>query len=92
MKNIFFIIDAPSLTLKPDDKNATEGDRVTLYCNATGNPPPEIKWTKDGTFLGIGDTLSFVTARNQSGQYWCSADNGLNITVNASANLDVQSK
>ena len=42
--------------------------------------------------MGEGDTLSFVTNRNQSGDYWCSADNGLNATVNASANLDVQCK
>ncbi|XP_022798006.1 protein turtle homolog B-like [Stylophora pistillata] len=36
--------------------------------------------------------LSFPVYRNQSGYYWCSAVNGLSVTVNASAYLDVQYK
>ena len=32
------------------------------------------------------------TKRTHSGKYWCSAENGLNSTVNASANLDVKCK
>ena len=42
--------------------------------------------------MAEGETLSFDTNRNQSGKYWCSADNGLSVVVNASANLDVQCK
>lgn len=42
--------------------------------------------------MATGDTLSFEAFRNQSGKYWCSAENGLNVTVNASAYLDVQCK
>ena len=63
---------------------------MSFYCNATGNPTPKITWIKDGRTVVEGDTLSFVTDRNQSGEYWCLANNGLNSTVNASANLDVQ--
>lgn len=65
---------------------------VTFLCSAIGNPPPRITWTKDSETVGTEDTLSFVTDRNQSGEYWCSADNGMNTTVRASANLDVQCK
>ena len=39
-----------------------------------------------------GDQLIFETNRNQTGKYWCLAENGLNSTVNASASLDVQCK
>ena len=39
-----------------------------------------------------GNTLSIDANRNHSGRYWCLADNGLNPTVTASANLDVQCK
>ena len=37
-----------------------------------------------------GEMLSFKANRNHSGKYWCLVENGLNITVNASADLDVQ--
>ena len=42
--------------------------------------------------MGEEPTLSFETNRNNSGKYWCLAENGLFSTVNASANLDVQCK
>ena len=63
---------------------------MTFHCNATGNPAPKITWTKDGKTVGTKDTLSFEALRSKSGKYWCSADNGLNSTVNASAILNVQ--
>ena len=42
--------------------------------------------------MGTGDTLSLETHRNQSGEYWCSAENGVGLAINASAYLDVQCK
>ncbi|PFX15234.1 Hemicentin-1, partial [Stylophora pistillata] len=57
-----------------------------------GVPAPVIKWQKDGGAVGTGDMLSFPVYRNQSGYYWCSADNGLSVTVSASAYLEVQYK
>ena len=68
-----------------------EGASATFYCTATGNPAPEITWTIDGMKVGSGDTLSFETNRNQTGKYWCSVENGLDV-VNASADLDVLCK
>jgi len=70
-----------------------ENERVEFNCNAGGNPTPNIKWLKDGTNLGTGNTLRFdSTWRNQSGRYWCEAQNGLNVTIKASADLNVQCK
>ena len=89
-KSIF--LDSPSIIVKPTDKIITEGNFVTFHCVATGNPTPKITWTKDGKTVGEGDTLSFETNRTQSGEYWCSAENGVKAVVNASANLDVQCK
>ena len=65
---------------------------VTFQCAATGNPTPKMTWTKDGKTVAEGDTLSFRTNRTQSGKYWCSAENGVKPSVNASADLDVQCK
>lgn len=68
-----------------------EGASATFYCTATGNPAPEITWTIDGMKVGSGDTLSFETNRNQTGKYWCSVENGLDV-FNVSADLDVLCK
>ena len=65
---------------------------MTFHCTAPGNPTPKITWTKDGITVGLGERLSFEANRDHSGKYWCSAENGLDITVNASASLNVQCK
>ena len=67
-----------------------ENDELTLQCTATGNPTPEITWIKDGKTVAQGDKHSFEALRSQSGRFWCLAQNGLEVTVNASAYLDVQ--
>lgn len=87
-----FDIDAPGLTTKPSDKTTIENQEVTFHCAATGNPTPNIKWIKDGTTVGNEDILSFIAKRSDSGTYWCTADNGVGVTVNTSAYLDVQCK
>ena len=84
--------DPPSLTTRPTDQTVIEFSQAKFICNATGNPTPKITWTKDGKIVGSGAIISFSTNRIGSGQYWCTADNGLNLTVNASANLEVQCK
>ena len=89
---IQFVSVAPSITTAPTDQTVLESGTATFHCNATGNPAPKIIWIKDGKTVGQGDTLSFEINRNDSGKYWCLADNGLNSTANASANLDVQCK
>lgn len=82
----------PRLTTEPVNQAIVEGAMATFYCTASGYPNPKITWTKDGKVVVTGDTLSFESNRNHSGKYWCSADNGLNVTVNASALLNVLCK
>ena len=90
--NTLYPVVAPTLTDIPNKQTITEGISVTFHCTASGNPLPEIKWIKDDTVVGEGETLTFDALRNRSGEYWCIADNGLNDTANASAYLDVQCK
>ena len=81
-----------SFVSTPTNKTISETETVTFSCNAAGNPTPTIKWLNDGHIVGTGNTLSFQVLRNQSGYYLCSADNELNVTVNASAYLEVHCK
>ena len=83
-------VDPPSFTKKPANKILTETDDTTFHCTATGNPTPTITWIKDGRTVGQGDTLRLTVNRSDSGKYWCSAENGLGLAINSSANLDVQ--
>lgn len=82
----------PSLITKPSNQTLTENELLTFHCTAIGNPVPKIKWIKDGKTIDEGDTLTFGARRNTSGWYWCSAENSLGLTANASAYLDVQCK
>ena len=77
---------------RPANQSVQEGDEASFHCGAMGNPTPKISWFKDGRSVGTGNTLSFVAFRNRSGEYWCSAHNGLGSAINASARLNVQSK
>ena len=87
---VYVLSVAPSLITTPADQIVLESATATFHCNATGNPTPEIKWIKDGKTVAKGNTMTFEANRTHSGKYWCLAENGLNMTVNASANLDVQ--
>ena len=91
-QQFLFVAVAPSLTTRPSNLTLVEGDEATFLCSATGNPTPKMTWIKDGKTVGSGETLRFTANRNQSGKYWCLAENGFNSTANASAYLDVHCK
>ena len=89
--HLFFSVP-PSFTTIPINQTVNEDDQTIFHCAATGNPTPRITWYKDGIIVGEGDPLGFDTKRNDSGEYWCSAENGLDVYINTSVYLDVQCK
>ncbi|XP_068686311.1 cell adhesion molecule-related/down-regulated by oncogenes-like isoform X2 [Montipora foliosa] len=81
----------PLITEKsPTPVIITENETITLYCKSSGNPSPNIFWTKDGNdsvlHEGSNYTLKNIT-REQAGIYLCIAQNG--IGRNASASIPV---
>ena len=89
---LFYFKVSPVIDTEPVSKTVTEGTMVKFFCNATGNPLPEITWIRNRETVGQGETISFETSRDQSGEYWCLVENGMSPNASASANLDVQCK
>ena len=93
-----FITDQPEFSVHPQNATKIEGDNVTFTCNATGNPAPTFRWTRNGSVLTTGLsldgkqlTITNVT-REDSGQYLCEATNNLTTVPSDSATLNVQCK
>ena len=87
---------APSvIAFAPSNQSVLEGGNLTLYCNATGKPTPNITWAKDGssTVVHQGETYSIVDIRRQAaGDYKCTAWNGVGAQKNATATLTIHCK
>ena len=103
MITLFFSnTDQPQFSLHPKNKTKTEGDNVTFTCNATGNPSPTFRWTKNGSVLTAGSRISLSSddkqltitnvIRGDSGQYVCEAINDVTTVQSNSATLNVQCK
>ena len=100
--HIFLFTDRPEIITHPKNVTPEEGLLMTLFCNATGNPPPTLSWTKDGSpltnthgiiFSGDNDTLSIAKVnRSESGNYRCVARNSLGDDTSNAAKVDVQCK
>ena len=84
--------DSSLLESAPVHQVVVEGSNLTLHCNATGNPTPNITWTKDGssTVLYQGETYSIVNIQRQAaGDYKCTAWNGVGEQNNSTATIAV---
>ena len=72
-----------------------EGQNITLHCNATGNPAPNITWTKDGNSVVLyqGETYTIYNIQREgAGDYTCTAWNGVDKQTNTTTSITVYCK
>ena len=87
---IFYLVsptDPSAITSLLPNAVVVEGNSISLHCNTTGNPAPNVTWTKDGSSTVLYQRESFTInniTRQQAGQYICTVDNGIGSKVNAS--------
>ena len=86
------LTDPPSISGSPPNTVIQEGKNVTLSCNVTWNPTPKITWTKDGSVKVLSEAERFTilnVAREQAGDYVCTARNGMGTSANTTLTLTV---
>ena len=100
----FVNTDQPEITTHSASVPTTEGDNLTLSCNATANPAPTISWTRDGSpvnttnnsRISLSDDNKQLTITNvnrtDSGKYRCVASNKFGNDTSSVVTLDVQCK
>ena len=77
--------------------SATVGTNLTLTCNASGDPTPNVNWTKEGEtaaeFNVSGHKLHLVNVKRENfGSYKCTADNGYGTPATSLAVVNVECK
>ena len=89
---LFFTVP-PKSAIQNCPSHVSEGDNMTLYCNATGNPPPEVAWIRSGEVL-VKDSVNVISAINRSlsGIFKCMAWNGIDNNYTANCIVDVHCK
>ncbi|KAM4810618.1 cartilage intermediate layer protein 2 [Rhinophrynus dorsalis] len=91
--------EKPFMVQHPYSKIRSEGQKVTLCCEASGNPTPtKYHWYHNGTLLDKRTlkydkslTLHDVQAA-QAGMYHCKASNGLGVIKSSVAQLTIVGK
>ena len=101
--DFFRFSDKPAFATYPRSHTVREGNNVTLFCNATGNPRPSISWTINGSAVNItvhprirlsADnkqlTVRNVKRTDSNHQYRCLANNSVDTITSDAASLNVQ--
>ena len=87
-----FLQVPPRMTSYSDNQTVNEGLNLTLFCNATGKPAPNITWTRESEdeVLFVGNPWHIVNInRTYSGTYRCVADSGIPFSVNSTISINV---
>lgn len=79
------ILERPMIISISSNQTVTENENLTLSCNATGKPPPDVTWTKRGNkeWKHLGTILSIINiSKVQHGEtYSCTAKNNVSYAI-----------
>ncbi|XP_068685505.1 hemicentin-1-like isoform X2 [Montipora foliosa] len=91
--DVTITVNVPSFIQPIDDETIIVGGNVTLTCNASGFPTPNVSWVKTNNGQRTNGTELVLTniRRDQAGEYRCEASNLCN-TATELATVDVQFK
>ena len=82
--NLFYLSEAPVINLSLEGKYYIEGSPVTIDCEASGKPLPDVAWIRNGVLESSGKkaaSLKFDNInRTDAGQYTCEANNSVEVT------------
>ena len=82
----------PWMTSYSENQTVREGSNLTLLCDATGKPAPNITWTRvsEDEVLFVGNPWHIVNiSRTYNGTYRCVGDNGVPSPVNDTISINV---
>ena len=87
--------DPAEIVTYPVDQVVWVGEPVTLFCNAAGNPSPNISYSAVGENGTVGNDKTLVINSSSVAHvktYTCTANNGLQPPAAASATVTVLGK
>ena len=92
-----YFLEPPEITISPiREVQLNLGQNYTLKCNASGDPHPNITWTKDGVpasqFNASGYLHLVNVQREDAGSYICTASNGFGDNDTAISIINIKCK
>ncbi|XP_037663473.1 Fc receptor-like protein 5 [Choloepus didactylus] len=96
--SVVVLVSRPVLNIRVPRAQAVVGDMVELHCEAKrGSPPIQYRFYHEYDTLGImsspsggGASFSFSLTAEHSGNYYCTADNGLGVQRSVTVPLNVR--
>ena len=82
--NLFYLSEAPVINPSLEGKYYIEGSSVTIACEASGKPLPDVAWIRNGVLEISGRKAALLKFdninRTDAGQYTCEANNSVEVT------------
>ena len=82
--NLFYLSEAPLINISLGGKYYIEGFPVTITCEASGKPLPDVAWIRNGQLESLGKKAAILEFNNinrmDAGQYTCRANNSVEVT------------